>query len=157
MAKDITTTEGPTNPARRDAITAAIAAVIGGAALTMASGPAEAFENSKGDRCLTVLFPTGEEGAKFDIDYYVNHHIPFVLSLYGPSIRNYEVFQAQPGPGGKMPPFFAMANIWIADPKAFAEAGRQHGKDFQPDVPNFTNVKTIGFTNVLYKVIPGKK
>jgi hypothetical protein len=50
-----------------------------------------------------------------------------------------------------------MANIWIADPKAFAEAGRQHGKDFQPDVPNFTNVKTIGFTNVLYKVIPGKK
>ena len=157
MAEDLDKTENPTNPARRDAITAAIAAAIGGAALMASSGPAEAFENSKGDRCLTVLFPTGQEGAKFDIDYYVNHHIPFVLGLYGPSIRNYEVFQAQPGAGGAMPPFFAMANIWIADEKAFAEASRQHAKDFGPDVPNFTNVKTVGFTNVLYKVIPGKR
>ena len=157
MAEDLDKTGEPTNPARRDAITAAIAAAIGGAALAASSSPAEAVENSKGDRCLTVLFPTGEEGAKFDIEYYVNHHIPLVLGLYGSSIRNYEVFQAQPGPGGAMPPFFAMANIWIADAKAFAEAGRQHAKDFQPDVPNFTNVKTVGFTNVLYKVIPGKK
>ena len=82
--------------------------------------------------------------------------IPFVMGLYGSSIRNYEVFQVQPGPGGATPPYFAMANIWIADAKAFAEAGRQHAKDFQPDVPNFTNVKTVAFTNVVYRVIPNK-
>ncbi|HKJ73840.1 MAG TPA: EthD family reductase [Alphaproteobacteria bacterium] len=138
--------------ARRDAMTGAIAVALGGAALVASGGSAQAFENEKGDRCLTVLFPSGE-GAKFDIEYYTRHHIPFVLSLYGKSIRNYEVFQGQPGRDGSPPPFLAMANIWIADEKGFAEASAKHAKDFQPDVKNFTNIKTIGQTNVLYKVI----
>ena len=155
MSDELDNSAGPASPARRDAITGALAAALGGAILAASGGSAEAFENVKGDRCLTVLFPTGD-GAKFDIEYYVNHHIPLVMGLYGSSIRNYEVFQVQPGPGGATPPYFAMANIWIADAKAFAEAGRQHAKDFQPDVPNFTNVKTVAFTNVVYRVIPNK-
>ncbi len=101
-----------------------------------ASGPAQAVENKKGDRCLTVLFPNGP-GVKFDIDYYVNHHIPLIFSLYGKSIRNYEVFQAQASPNGPPPQFLAMANIWIADEKAFAQAGRDHAKDFAPGRAEF--------------------
>lgn len=142
----------PADRTRRDVMISMAAAAIGSAALMASSPDAAAFENKKGDRCLTVLFPSGDD-AKFDIDYYVNHHIPFVLGLYGTSIRNYEVFQGQPGPNGDPPPFLAMANIWIADEKGFMEASRKHAKDFQPDVKNFTNIKTIGLTNVLYKVL----
>ncbi|HEX5419057.1 MAG TPA: EthD family reductase [Gammaproteobacteria bacterium] len=145
-------TEEPKDPGRRDAMATAIAAALGGVALVASSGSAEAFENKEGDKCLTVLFPSGKDH-EFDIEYYTKHHIPFVLSLYGDSIRNYEVFQGQPGRDGSPPPFLAMANIWIADEKAYAEASRKHAKDFMPDVKNFTNIKTIGQTNVLYKVI----
>ncbi len=142
----------PQNRGRRDAMTATIAAALGGVAFVASSTPAEAFEKKEGDRCLTVLFPSGQ-GHAFDIDYYTQHHIPFVLSLYGDSIRNYEVFRGQPGRDGSPPPFLAMANIWIADEEAYAEASRKHAKDFMPDVKNFTNIKTVGQTNVLYKVI----
>jgi uncharacterized protein (TIGR02118 family) len=156
MDKDTTKSHDSTAEAddlsRRKVMTGAIAAALGGVALVGSGGPAAAVENAKGDRCLTVLFPSGE-GVHFDIEYYVNHHIPLVLSLYGKSIRNYEVFQARANPNGPPPPFLAMANIWIADEKAFNEASREHAKDFSPDVPNFTNAKTVAFTNVMYKVI----
>jgi uncharacterized protein (TIGR02118 family) len=146
---DMTTeTDGAT---RRNAL-AGLAAALGGVMVFSASGTAEAVENKKGDRCLTVLFPNGP-GVKFDIDYYVNHHIPLILKLYGKSIRNYEVFQPETSPNGPPPQFLAMANIWIADQKAFMQAGRDHAKDFAPDVPNFTNAKTMSMTNVVYKVI----
>jgi uncharacterized protein (TIGR02118 family) len=148
-------TEEPKDPGRRDALTGTIAAALGGMAFVAVSRPAKAFENKEGDKCLTVLFPSGKDH-EFDIDYYTKHHIPFVLSLYGDSIRNYEVFQGQPGRDGSPPPFLVMANIWIADEQAYAEASRQHAKDFMPDVKNFTNIKTIGQTNVLYKVIKPK-
>jgi uncharacterized protein (TIGR02118 family) len=154
MAEDLDKSNGPENSVRRDVLTGGLVAALGGAVLVASGGAARATENRKGDRCLTVLFPSGE-GVKFDIDYYVNHHIPLILSLYGKSIRNYEVFQAQPGPNGAVPQFLAMANIWIADEEAFAEAGRQHAKDFAPDVPNFFNGKTASMTNVVYGVIEG--
>jgi uncharacterized protein (TIGR02118 family) len=147
-----TSDTAPEGVARRDALAGLAAAAFGGAVLVASGGSAEAVENKKGDRCLTVLFPSGE-GVHFDIEYYVNHHIPLVLSLYGKSIRNYEVFQVQATPNGSPPPFLAMANIWIADQEAFNKASREHAKDFGPDVPNFTNAKTIGITNVVYKVI----
>ena len=152
MADTLDKTEQPTNPERRDILTGAVAAAFGGAVLVASGGPARATENHKGDRCLTVLFPSGE-GVKFDIEYYVNHHIPLVLSLYGKSIRQYEVFKAQTGPNGAPPPFFGMANIWIADEEAFTQASRDHAKDFGPDVPNFFNGKTVAMTSVVYKVI----
>jgi len=148
ISETTTESEGAT---RRNAL-AGLAAALGGAMVFTASGPAEAVENKKGDRCLTVLFPNGP-GVKFDIDYYVNHHIPLIFSLYGKSIRNYEVFQAQASPNGPPPQFLAMANIWIADEEAFAQAGRDHAKDFAPDVPNFTNAKTMSMNNVVYKVV----
>jgi uncharacterized protein (TIGR02118 family) len=152
MADDIEKDDEPTNPARRDVLTGSVTAAVGGAVLVASGGTAGAAENAKGDRCLTSVFPSGE-GAKFDLDYYTDHHIPLVLSLYGTSISKYEVFQGQPGADGSPPPFLAMSNIWIADEKAFAEASRKHAKDFSPDIPNFTNIKGRRQNNVLYRVI----
>lgn len=149
-------TEEPTNPGRRDVMTGAIAAALGGVALVSSGGPAAAVENKEGDHCLTVLFPN-KEGGRFDIDYYVNHHIPLVLSLYGDSVRNYEVFKPVSGMGNNKPPFVAMANIWITDQEAYNEASKKARDVFSPDVPHFTDIRPTGQTNMLYKIVKPKK
>ena len=133
------------------------AAVLGGA-LTAASGftasfsSAEASENRQGDRVLTVLFPNGDD-ARFDFDYYLGHHVPLVLSLYGKSIRRYEVLKPADLPGGRKPPYIAITQIWIADREAYNKASPEAAKKFRPDVPNFTNVTPVAQTGELYGAV----
>lgn len=143
------------NPSRRNLLKGGGMALAGGALATGFSvqfNSAEASENSKGDRVLTVLFPNSD-GATFDFDYYINHHVPLVLDIYGKSIRRYEVIKPSEGLGGSKPPYIAITNIWIADEEAYAAASRNAREKFGPDIPNFTNVTPTGQTGELYGVV----
>ena len=143
------------NPSRRALLKASGTTLAAGAAVaagfTATFNSAEASENMQGDRVLTVLFPNGE-GAHFDFDYYIGHHIPLVLGIYGKSIRRYEVLKPQAADGQK-PAYIAISQIWIADEKAYAEASKGARDKFGPDIPNFTNVTPIAQTMDLYGVV----
>jgi uncharacterized protein (TIGR02118 family) len=128
---------------------AAGAAAAAGFTVQFNSTSAQASENQKGDRVLTVLFPNGEN-AHFDFEYYIGHHIPLVLGIYGKSIRRYEVIKPA---GGAKAPYIAISQIWIADEKAYAEASKGAQKKFGPDVPNFTNVTPVGQAGELYGTV----
>lgn len=119
---------------------------------TVSFNNAEASENMKGDRVLTVLFPNSDD-AKFDFDYYLGHHVPLVLSMYGKSIRRYEVLKPVALPDGRKPPYIAITQIWIADQEAYNKASPAAAKKFRPDVPNFTNVTPVAQTGELYGIM----
>lgn len=154
MARNEDRSESPARSDRRQAFRDAAAIVAGGVAVTVLGNidDAAARENRDGDLCLTVMFPNGE-AAEFDVDYYVEHHIPLIFELYGDSIRRYEVFQPEPGEDGEEPQYLAITHIWIADADAFAKASAEHRDEFAPDVPNFTNVTPVAQMQRLHSVL----
>ena len=115
------------------------AAVAGIAATVAASAPSSAqAESTKGQECMTILYPNGAD-VHFDFDYYERTHIHNIMNAYGKSISRFELRRGQPGADGAPPPYIATITIWIADPKAFDEAATKHQAALRADVPKFTN------------------
>ena len=88
---------------------------------------------------LTILYPNGDD-VRFDFDYYKNHHLPLVMSLFGSLIKKFELRKGVRTPDGGKPPHIAVVNIWFEDEAAFMEADAKHRPTLVPDVPNYTNV-----------------
>jgi uncharacterized protein (TIGR02118 family) len=124
-----------------------VAAALG--ACVPAEAPRE--ENLVGTRCVTVLYPNGDEIA-FDFEYYKNSHLTLIMELYGKSIRKFELRKGLPGPDGSQPTYVATISIWIADLEAFVAAGEQHTQTLVDDVPNFTNGFPVFQTDEIYAI-----
>lgn len=89
----------------------------------------------------TVLYPAGE--GKFDMDYYLNSHIPFVEKLMNPyGLVRVEVDQGIAGGGpGEAAPFVAMAHLVFNSMEEFEKGTSAHDADLASDVKNFTDLK----------------
>ena len=136
------------------AVTLGVLAGAFGAALPQG---VRAEESAKDVHAMTILYPAGD-GIKFDPDYYRDHHLKLIMSLYGSSIKRFELrtvppmpAPATPPPAGAPPPpkYSAAVNIWIADFAAFNADNAKHGPALVADVPHFTNSQpTIQFDEV---------
>ncbi|HKE47092.1 MAG TPA: EthD family reductase [Rhodanobacteraceae bacterium] len=119
------------------------AAVAGIAASVAAATPSTArAESTKGQECMTILYPNGKD-VHFDFDYYERTHIHNIMNAYGKSISRFELRRGQPGADGAPPPYIATITIWIADPKAFDDAAAKHQAALRADVPKFTNAMLV--------------
>ena len=125
---------------RRSVILGAGQAAVAGIAATVAASTASTAqaESTKGQECMTILYPNGKD-VHFDFDYYERTHIHNIMNAYGKSISRFELRRGQPGADGAPPPFIATITIWIADPKAFDDAAAKHQAALRADVPKFTN------------------
>ena len=125
---------------RRSVILGAGQAAVAGIAATVAASTASMAlaESTKGQECMTILYPNGAD-VHFDFDYYERTHIHNIMNAYGKSISRFELRRGQPGADGAPPPFIATITIWIADPKAFDDAAAKHQAALRADVPKFTN------------------
>ena len=136
------------------AVTYGLLATAFGAALPRALRAAGSAEHA---HAMTILYPAGE-GIKFDPDYYRDHHLKLIMSLYGSSIKRFELRTVPPAAPPAIPPangappppkFSAAVNIWIADFDAFNANNAKHGPELVADVPHFTNSQpTIQFDEV---------
>ena len=89
-------------------------------------------------KCLTILYPN-EPDVRFDFDYYKNHHMPLIMSLFGNLIKRIELRKGEMSPTGGKLPYIATLNIWFEDEKAFMEGDEKHRATLRPDVKNYTN------------------
>jgi len=153
--KDRKGTEEVQDGGRRDLLADAGRMLLFGAtgaalsACAPADAPAEApaampasAEDSIGARCVTVLYPNGDD-ATFDFDYYRDRHLTMIMELYGAAISRFELRKGLPGPDGAAPPYLATITIWIADMDAFAAAAQLYTQRLIDDVPNFTNTMPV--------------
>jgi uncharacterized protein (TIGR02118 family) len=138
---------------RRDLVKGAGAAVTLGMLASTFSAVlprgARAADSAKGANCLTVIYPAGAD-VKFDADYYRDHHLKTIMTLYGKTISRFELRKAAPAAAGAPPAAYSAAvNIWIADMDAFGKKNQEHGPTLVKDVPNFTNGQpTIQFDKI---------
>jgi uncharacterized protein (TIGR02118 family) len=88
---------------------------------------------------VTVAYPNKTD-ARFDFDYYMKKHIPFVAKLVGKSI---EVRRGISSTTGSPAAFVCVAAIPIDSVAAFQTVMAQHGAEILADIPNYTNIEPI--------------
>lgn len=98
---------------------------------------------------VSVFYPN-EEGKKFDMDYYLNNHVPMVQQKLGAALKGGAVEQ---GLGGAEPgspaTYIAMGHLYFDSVEAFQTAFGPHAEAIMGDVPNYTDIQpTIQISEV---------
>ncbi len=99
---------------------------------------------------ISVMYQVGP-GQKFDLDYYVETHMPLVESLWKPAgLKGVEILKGISAPGGMAAPFDVIVLMDFESLDAFTAAAAGHGNEILGDIPNFTDVQpTIQFNDRL--------
>ena len=92
---------------------------------------------------VSVFYPTGD-GAKFDMSYYCNSHVPMVQKKLGAACLKVAVEQGLGGGAQGTPPTYAaMGHLYFASVAEFQAAFAPHAEAIMADVPNYTNIQPI--------------
>jgi uncharacterized protein (TIGR02118 family) len=93
---------------------------------------------------LSILYPN-KEGGRFDIDYYIDVHMPMSIEKLSPALRGVSVDQGLniPEIPGKQPTFIAAAHMLFDSIAAFQEAFTPHSALLQGDMQNYTDIEPI--------------
>jgi len=92
---------------------------------------------------VSVLYPSGV-GSKFDMDYYLQRHIPMVQRRLGAPLKRVAVERGLAGGApGAPPPYLAAAHLYFDSVEAFQGAFAPHAEPILSDVPNYTNTTPL--------------
>jgi uncharacterized protein (TIGR02118 family) len=96
---------------------------------------------------VSVLYPNGD-GATFDHDYYIQHHMPMVADLLGDALKSFAVDRAVGGGGpGEPPAFLASGHLVFDSIEDFQTSFGPHAEQIRGDVPNYTNTQPTVVVN----------
>jgi uncharacterized protein (TIGR02118 family) len=92
---------------------------------------------------LTVFYPY-TDGAKFDMEYYRDRHMPMVQQRLGAACKGIAVEQGlSAGNPGSRPQFIAMGHVYLDSMEDFEVTFSKHVNEFVADVPNYTNIEPL--------------
>jgi uncharacterized protein (TIGR02118 family) len=92
---------------------------------------------------VAVLYPNSE-GSSFDVDYYINKHMPLVqdrLQPYG--LLGWEVDAGLAGLDNAPAPFACIGYLLFTSQKEFHDGLAKVGEELFADVPNYTNITPV--------------
>ena len=98
---------------------------------------------------VSVLYPN-RTGAKFDMKYYCEKHIPMVQQKLGAACKRVAVEQGIAGGApGTAAAFIAMGHLYCDSAEAFQAAFAPHAQAIMGDIPNYTDIEpTIQISEV---------
>lgn len=98
---------------------------------------------------VSVFYPN-TEGKRFNADYFLNKHIPFVQEQLGSSLKRTSVDMGLAGgEPGSPAPYQAMGHLFFDTVEAFQAAFGLHASSLMGDIPNFTDIQpTIQISEV---------
>ena len=89
---------------------------------------------------IAAAYPR-QPGKKFNLDYYVNVHLPQVQKKFGPyGLRKIEVDRGIEQPGGGDSPFFAVGYLYFDTLEDFRKAYAAAGQGVISDIKIYTDV-----------------
>ncbi len=88
------------------------------------------------------LYPN-ESGKKFDLDYYVNKHLPLLHQRLDPlGLVRAEIDKGVSGlEAGEPAPYIAVAYLYFNSVEEFQTALATHSAELMADIPNYTNIQ----------------
>ena len=92
---------------------------------------------------VNVLYPN-QDGARFDMSYYLGKHIPMVKKLLGPALKGVVVEQGVSGaaPGTKAA-YAVLCHLRFDSVEAFQAAFGPHAAQVQGDVSNYASAAPV--------------
>jgi uncharacterized protein (TIGR02118 family) len=98
---------------------------------------------------VSVLYPN-RPGAKFDMTYYCEKHIPMVQQKLGAACKRVAVEHGTAGMSpGSPPAFIAMGHLYCDSVPAFQTAFAPHAQTIMADIANYTDIEpTIQISDV---------
>jgi uncharacterized protein (TIGR02118 family) len=92
--------------------------------------------------CLSVIYPNGS-GARFDLDYYQQTHMPLVQDRLGPGgLVRYELAQGTAGwPPTSTAPYVMLCHMYFDSRDALQRAFTAHHAELTGDIPAYTNIR----------------
>ena len=101
---------------------------------------------------VTALYPKTSD-SHFDMDYYLNKHVPMVVSKFQ-SLGFPIQIQVDNGLGGGVPgepaPYATIGYMLFEDIEHLQQGMAAHGAEIMGDIPNFTNVQpTVQVSNIV--------
>jgi len=98
---------------------------------------------NKGMTKVTALYPNSE-GKKFDIDYYINKHVPMVTKILGDAMIDAEIEHgigsAEPG---ALAPFAAIGCMYFNSIEDFQSSFGANAEQIMGDIPNYTDIEPV--------------
>ena len=90
-----------------------------------------------------MLYPNNA-GSRFDMDYYLNKHMPMVAARLGAALKGMTVDQGWSGgqPGSEAA-FRAIASLSFDSREAFEQSFGPHAAEIQGDIPRYTDIVPI--------------
>jgi uncharacterized protein (TIGR02118 family) len=92
---------------------------------------------------VSILYPS-KPGSRFDVDYYLNVHMPLAIKLLEPALKGVSV---EIGVSGAMPdqapPYAAIVGFTCESAQAFSDAFIPVAAELQGDIPNFTDIEPV--------------
>ena len=91
---------------------------------------------------ISILYPN-EPGSRFDMDYYLETHMPRSIELLSvaPGFKGVSVERGVSGAAADLSPAFtAMCHFLFESVEAFMAAFMPHAAELQGDIPNYTDV-----------------
>jgi len=92
---------------------------------------------------VSVLYPF-KDGVGFDMNYYLDSHIPMVRDKLGAACKGAAVEQGLGGGAPGTPPaYVAMGHLFFDSVDAFQAAFAPHAAAIMGDIPNYTALQPI--------------
>jgi uncharacterized protein (TIGR02118 family) len=90
---------------------------------------------------VSVMYPN-EPGARFDLEYYQNKHIPLIRELLGSACTAVTLDKGISGRPGEPPIYSVICDIYSESLAIFLEAFRGQVETLDADVIHFTDLKS---------------
>jgi uncharacterized protein (TIGR02118 family) len=92
---------------------------------------------------VSVFYPR-KQGARFDIDYYCDRHIPLVRRELAPALKDVEIHHGLAGAAPNAPPpYVAMVHLRFDSVAAYEKAFETGGAAILADIPNYTDIEPV--------------
>jgi uncharacterized protein (TIGR02118 family) len=92
---------------------------------------------------VSILYPNAA-GSRFDLDYYLNTHLPMTEKLLRPQMKGMVVEHGIAGTAPGAPPaYIALCHLEFESVDAFLEAFMPHMATLTGDIPNYTDVEAV--------------
>ena len=92
---------------------------------------------------VSIFYPS-KPGARFDVDYYLNTHMPLALGLLGSAVKAVSVeIGMLGGTPDQAPPFAAICGFTCETVQAFTDAFLPNADVLQSDIPKYTDIAPV--------------
>jgi uncharacterized protein (TIGR02118 family) len=92
---------------------------------------------------VSIFYPS-KPGSRFDVDYYLNTHMPLAIGMLGSAIKAVSVeIGVIGGLPDQLPPFTAICAFTCESVEAFTSAFLPNADVLQGDIPNYTDIAPV--------------